>query len=89
MSLPKNWRIFRDITEGLVCTYKQWQIMKIQQVCCYVALNIDQLLYAFVDYSADIEVVITELLEFMAVCGKVNHSLPFLPKFKHEKRPKR
>ena len=47
--------------------------MKIQQVYSYIALNNDQLLYAFVDYSADIEVVITELLEFMAVCGKVYH----------------
>ena len=47
------------------------------------------LLYAFVDCSTDIEVVITELLEFMAVRTKVNRSLPFIPKYKQEKRPKR
>ena len=54
----------------------------------YVVLNNDLFLYAFVDCSTDIEVVITELLEYMAVCAKVNRFLPFIPKFKHEKRPK-
>ena len=63
--------------------------MKIQQVAMYVVLNNDLFLYAFVDYSTDIEVVITELLEYMAVRAKVNNSLPFIPKFKKEKRPKR
>ena len=51
-------------------------------------LNNDLFLYAFVDCSTDIEVVITELLEYMAVHAKVNRSLPFISKFKHEKRPK-
>ena len=51
----------------------------------YVALNNDLFLYAFVDCSTDIEVVITE---YMAVRAKVNRSLPFIPKFKQEKRPK-
>ena len=55
----------------------------------YVVLNKDLFLYAFVDCSTDIEVVITELLEHMAVRAKVNRSLPFIPKFKQEKRPKR
>ena len=54
----------------------------------YVALNNDLFLYAFVDCSTDIEVKITELLECMAVRTKVNRSLPFIPKFKQEKRPK-
>ena len=48
----------------------------------YLALNNDLFLYAFVDCSTDIEVVITELLDYMAVRAKVNHSLPFIPKFK-------
>ena len=43
----------------------------------YVMLNNDLFLYAFVDCSTDIEVVITELLEYMAVHAKVNRSLPF------------
>ena len=55
----------------------------------YVELNNNLFLYAFVDCSTDIEVVITELLEYMAVRTKVNRSLPFIPKFKQEKRPKR
>ena len=55
----------------------------------YVALNNDLFLYAFVDCSADMEVVITELLEYMAVRAKVNRSLSFIPKFKQEKRLKR
>ena len=54
----------------------------------YVMLNNDLFQYAFVDCSTDIEVVITELLEYMAVHAKVNRSLPFISKFKHEKRPK-
>ena len=33
--------------------------------------------------------VITKLLKYMVVHAKVNHSLPFIPKFKQEKRPKR
>ena len=53
-----------------------------------MALN-NLFLYAFVDCSADIEVVIMELLEYMAVRAKVNRSLPFIPKFKQEKRFKR
>ena len=55
----------------------------------YVALNNNLFLYAFVDCSTDIEVVIMELLEYMAVCAKVNRSLPFIAKFKQEKKPKR
>ena len=55
----------------------------------YVVLNNNLFLYAFVDCSTDIEVVITELLEYMAVRAKVNHSLPFILKFEQEKRPKR
>ena len=55
----------------------------------YVALNNNLFLYAFVDCSTDIEVVIMELLEYMAVCAKVNRSLPFITKFKQEKKPKR
>ena len=51
----------------------------------YVALN-NLFLYAFVDCSADIEVVITELLEYMAGRAKVNRSLPFILKFKQEKK---
>ena len=35
-----------------------------------MALNNDLFLYAFVDCSTDIEVVIMELLEYMAVCAK-------------------
>ena len=55
----------------------------------YVALNNDLFLYVFVECSTDIEMVITELLEYMAVCSKVNCSLPFIPKFNQEKIPKR
>ena len=55
----------------------------------YVPWNNALLLYAFVNCSTDIEVVITELLEFMAVRAKGNRSLPFIPKYKQEKRPKR
>ena len=40
-----------------------------------MALNNDLLLYAFVDCSTDIEVVITELLEYMAVRAKANRFL--------------
>ena len=54
----------------------------------YVVLNNNLFQYAIVDCSTDIEVVITELLEYMAVPSKANHSLLFIPKFKHEKRPK-
>ena len=53
-----------------------------------MALNNDLFLYTFVDCSTDIEVVITELLEYMAIRAKVNRSLPFIPKFKQEKGPK-
>ena len=56
---------------------------------CYVVLNYDLFLYAIVDCSTDIEVAITELLEYMAVRAKVNRSLLFILKFKQEKRPKR
>ena len=69
--------------------YNQWHIIKIQQVASYVVLNNDLFLYAFVNCSTDIEVVIMELLEYMAVRAKVNRSLPFIPKFKQEERPKR
>ena len=58
--------------------------MKIQQVAM-----LRWILYAFVDCSTDIEVVITELLEYMAIHAKVNRSLPFIPKCKQEKRPER
>ena len=51
----------------------------------YVALNNNYLLYAFVNCSTDIDEVITKLLEYMAVRGKANRSLPFILKFKHEK----
>ena len=47
----------------------------------YAALNNNQFLYAFVDCSTDIEVVITELLEYMSVRGKANHSLPLSQSF--------
>ena len=53
----------------------------------YIALDNDLLLYAFINCSTDIEVVITELLEYMAVRGKANRSLPFIPKFKQERDP--
>ena len=46
----------------------------------YVALNNHYFLHAFDDCSTDIELVITVLLEYMAVCGKANHSLPFITK---------
>ena len=52
-------------------------------------LNKGLFLYAFMDCSTDIEVVIIEILENMAVHSVANHSLPFFPKLKHEKRPKR
>ena len=55
----------------------------------YAAKNNDLFLYAFVDCSTDIEVVIIGLLEYVAVRAKVNRSLPFIAKFKQEKRPKR
>ena len=51
----------------------------------YVVLNNDLFLYAFVDCFTDIEVVITELLEHMAVRTEVNRSLPFIPKFKQKR----
>ena len=38
--------------------------------------------------STDIEVVITVLLEHMMVLSKANHSISFIPKFKHENRTK-
>ena len=56
--------------------YNQWQIMKIQQVAtCMLHLNNDLFLYAFVDCSTNIEVMIMELLEYMAVRSKLNCSL--------------
>ena len=55
----------------------------------YVAFNNNLFLYVFVDCSTEIEVMITELLEYMAVRTKVNRSLPFILKFKQEKTPKR
>ena len=51
----------------------------------YVALNNDWFLYAFVDCSTDIEVVITELLEYTVMQAKASHSLPFIMTFKHTK----
>ena len=35
-----------------------------------MALNNDLFLYAFIDFSTDVEVVITELQEYMAVCAE-------------------
>ena len=86
--MDRKCQIFCVMSPKAQYAYNQWRIMKIQQVATLRRTMI-LLLYAFVDCSTDIEVVITELLEYMAVRAKVNRSLTFIPKFKQEKRPKR
>ena len=79
--------LFRDVTEGPARVYSMAD--NENSTSSYVLLNNNLFLYAFVDCSTNIEVVITELLEYMAVRAKMNRSLPFIPKFNQEKRPKR
>ena len=88
--IDRKCQIFSVTSPKVQYAYNKWQIMKIQQeatlrwitICSWKHLSI-------VLHSTDIEVVIMELLEYMVIRSKVNRSLPFIQKFKQEKRPKR